>query len=164
MSKVIEGLSPDAALSHLENLVMDLDKIVPEPGRDLLTRPLAIEVLEAVIEWMRPITELDLGSIETRERVVADHGAVELLVKLVDALKDLDTPKRHDALNPVPIGAPRKLKRAQQKRQRAWLDAVLVLQHSKKYKNRSRAERELASIMSKKRIEFEGQRVTAKML
>lgn len=164
MSKMIEGLSPDAALSHLENLVMDLDKIFPEPGRDLLTRPLAIEVLEAVIEWMQPITDLDLGSLKTGERMVADHGAVALLVELVDALKDLDTPKTHDALNSVPIGAPRKLKRAQQKHQQALVDTVLIVQRAEKITQRKQAESKVVRKMREHGIELAGGRVSQKGL
>jgi hypothetical protein len=161
---VIEGLSPDAALRHLENLVMDLDKIFPEPSRDLLTRPLAIQVLEAVIEWMRPITDLDLDTLKTGERVVADHGAVALLVELVDALKDLDTPHRHPALKSNPIGSQRKLPRAQQKRRKALSDAVLMFQRINKLKHRKQAERGLAAFMRIKGVKFEEKLVTPKRL
>lgn len=164
MSKEIEGLSPDDASAVLGNLVKRLDEIVPTDGTNLLTRPLAIEVLEAVIEAIRPITKIDLGQIDTGEHVITDHGAVALMDELVDALKDLDTPKTHAALQSVSFGAPSKLSRAEVKRRQALIDLVDVCQHFKKFPRRNRAEREVVKILNQNGIKLAGDPFTAKRL
>ena len=164
MSKVIEGLSPDEASEVLVNLVKRLDEIVPTDGINLLTRPLAIAVLEAVIEAIRPITKIDQGQIDTGEHVITDHGAVALMDELVDALKDLDTPKKHAALKSVSFGAPSKLKRAEVKRRQALIDLVEVYQRFKNFHHRNRAQREVAKILNQNGNKLDGHSFTAKNL
>jgi len=164
MSKVIDGLSVDPASEVLGNLVKRFDTIVSVDGPNQLTRPLAISVLEAIIDALRPISLIDHGPLDPGEHVVTEHGAITLMVELVDALKDLDTPKRHDALDPAPIGAPRKLTRAEVKRRQALIDFVDVYQRFKKFPRRNRAEREVVKILNQNGIKLAGDPFTAKRL
>lgn len=149
MPLMIEEAPPITAEEKLDLLVRRLDEAAPFSGVDLLTRQRAVAVLEALIETLRPVTDVELGIMDTGERLVKDHGSVALLVELVDALGDLDRSKTHEALEAAGTAQGARLTTAQRKRDETLAEAVLVLQRRNKYKTRRKAEIELARLLRK---------------
>jgi hypothetical protein len=138
----------------------ELNSLSPETkGPMELTRENAIGLLKIISE------ALDAPMLQqSNSGVFVEHGAIDLLRKLIDAIEDLNDGKTHHALKPAAAGANASLSRAERKYEQLLLDSVLIVQEANKFKSEGEARRFVVNCLRKKGRTWRGKPITRKTL
>ena len=124
-----------------------------------LTRQNAIALLKIVSETLdEPMLQ------QSTSGVFIEHGAIDLLRKLIDAIEDLNDGKTHHALKPTATAANASLSRAERKYEQLLLESVLIVQLAKQFKSEGEARRFVVNCLRKKGKTWRGKPITIKTL
>lgn len=159
---IVARRATDAQL--MSELRTQLDALANKPNMLSLNRENAVRLLNIILEWLGPAMEINIGMVAENIPAVTDHESISLLINFVDALKDLDNGKTHEAFKPCPYGSTASLTNAERKRDDALVEAVRIIEWAEGLNSRSEAEAIFEERLAKVGALRRNKPITAKIL
>ena len=141
-----------------------LHGLMSDENARTLTRRNATNLLTILSECLDPLLHKPLGALDTGEKVVGEHRAVDLLNQLIDALGDLDNGKTHEVFRSASHGPNRSLSAARRRQDAVWLDTVEIVQRARGLPRRKKAEQWFARALTKAGKTRDGEPITQALL
>ena len=148
----------------MSELRVQLEALASKPDMLSLNRENAVRLLNIILKWLGPAMKINIGMVAENIPFVIDHDSINLLIDFVDALKDLDNGKTHEAFKPNPCGSTASLTTAERKRDDALVELVRIIESAEGLNSRSEAEAILEKRLDKAGALRRNKPITAKIL
>ena len=123
------------------------------------TRSNVLTELDIVVAYLESTTSTELGKTLDGETIITTTPSVNLLHRLIDAIRDLDSGVTHPVLSSNGIGGSAR-STEHRKREASLIELVETVHKEFQFKTRSKAELEVAERLRKRNVTIKGQTAT----